>query len=87
MQRLHVNDLTGFVEASGGFHKLSLPAIAIKDECIPLSDHEAHHRRADDVLHEERDDRATLEGIRDQIGPRTTSRRSISSNPRPRTDR
>ena len=29
MQRLHVNDLTGFVEASGGFHKLALPAIAV----------------------------------------------------------
>ena len=38
MQRLHVNDLTGFVEASGGFHKLSLPAIALQGR--------AHRRRA-----------------------------------------
>jgi predicted phage terminase large subunit-like protein len=68
MQRLHVNDLTGFVEASGGFHKLSLPAIALRDEHIPLSDHEAYDRLADEVLHEEREDRATLEAIRDQIG-------------------
>jgi len=35
MQRLHVNDLTGFVEGSGGFHKISLPAIAIMT--CPLS--------------------------------------------------
>ena len=68
MQRLHVNDLTGFVEATGGFHKLSLPAIALQDELIPLRDHEVHERLAGEVLHEERDDRATLEGIRDQIG-------------------
>ena len=33
-----------------------------------MSDHEAYHRLADEVLHEEREDRATLEGIRDQIG-------------------
>ena len=69
MQRLHVNDLTGFVEASGGFHKLCLPAIATSDEVIPLSDHEAYQRVADEVLHEERDDLSTLDSIRDQIGP------------------
>jgi predicted phage terminase large subunit-like protein len=68
MQRLHVNDLTGFVEASGGFHKLALPAIATRDELIPLSDHEAYPRLANEVLHEEREDLATLEAIRDQIG-------------------
>jgi predicted phage terminase large subunit-like protein len=68
MQRLHVNDLTGFVEPSGGFHKLALPAIALRDELIPLNDHEAYQRFANEALHEEREDLATLEGIRDQIG-------------------
>jgi predicted phage terminase large subunit-like protein len=68
MQRLHVNDLTGFVEASGGFHKLALPAIAPKDELIPLSDDTAYERLAGEVLHEQREDLATVEAIRDQIG-------------------
>lgn len=36
MQRLHVNDLTGFVEPSGDFYKLSFPAIAVRDEVIAL---------------------------------------------------
>jgi len=32
MQRLHVNDLTGFIGSSGDFKKLALPAIATKSE-------------------------------------------------------
>lgn len=34
MQRLHVNDLTGYVENEGDWHKLSFPAIATKREVI-----------------------------------------------------
>lgn len=69
MQRLHVNDLTGFVEAGGGFHKLSFPAIADKDESIPVGDHETYQRSEGQALHAEREDLPTLEAIRDQIGP------------------
>ncbi len=68
MQRLHVNDLTGFVEAGGGFHKLSLPAIAVRDEDIPLRDGTTYFRREDEPLHEEREAADTLKAIRDQIG-------------------
>ena len=69
MQRLHVNDLTAYVEGTGGYTKLALPAIAIQDEIIPLSDHESYHRRIGEALHAEREDLVTLESIRDQIGP------------------
>lgn len=69
MQRLHVNDLTGFVEASGGFHKLSFPAFAIRDESIPISEMEDYFRKADEPLHEEREGADVLEKIRDEIGP------------------
>ena len=39
------------------------------DESIPVSDHEAYDRLEGEVLHAEREDLATLEAIRDQIGP------------------
>jgi len=69
MQRLHVNDLTGYVESCGGYAKLALPAIALTDETIPISEHESYCRMAGEALHAEREDLATLEAIRDQIGP------------------
>lgn len=68
MQRLHVNDLTGFVEASGGFTKLSFPAIAIKDESIQLRDGLAYVRREGDPLQGQRESVALLHRIRDDIG-------------------
>ena len=68
MQRLHVNDLTGFVEAGGGFHKLSLPAIALKDEHIAIAESETYSRREGEPLHETWEDAQTLARIRDQIG-------------------
>jgi predicted phage terminase large subunit-like protein len=69
MQRLHVNDLTGFAEASGGFHKLSFPAIAIRDEHIPVRHAEPYFRQEGEPLHGEREGKEILERIRDQIGP------------------
>lgn len=69
MQRLHVNDLTGYAEASGGFHKLSFPAIAENDEIIPISKFEKHHRHAGEALHEKWEGLATLASLRDQVGP------------------
>ena len=68
MQRLHANDLTGFIESSGAFHKLSLSAIAHRNENIPISNEECYVRLAGTALHEERDNLITLEKTRDQIG-------------------
>ena len=69
MQRLHVNDPTGYMGVSGGFHKLSFPAIAIKDEDIPISKDGVYHRRAGEPLQKDREDIDTLKKIRDEIGP------------------
>lgn len=69
MQRLHVNDLTGFIEAGGGFHKLALPAIAEREEFVITGEYDTWQRAEGDALHEGREDRATLEAIRDQMGP------------------
>ena len=68
MQRLHVNDLTGFAQDSGGFKKLSFPAIATGDAFIPVSATESYHRKDGEPLHAEYEDLNTLERIRNQIG-------------------
>jgi predicted phage terminase large subunit-like protein len=70
MQRLGVNDLTGFVESEGGFAHLSLPAIALKDEVIAVGPDAFLHRRAGEALHAERESLEILRGIRDSVGPR-----------------
>ncbi len=68
MQRLHVNDLTGYLEGSGGFHKISLPAIAMKEERFRVADDEYYLRRPGEALNPEREPRSVLERIRADIG-------------------
>jgi len=68
MQRLHVNDLTGYLEAGGGFHKLSFPAIALKDEAISLRHGEQCRRLEGEPLQQEREGIDVLRRIRDEIG-------------------
>lgn len=68
MQRLHKDDMTGAAEAIGGFHKLSLPAIAVKDEYIEVSDTETYFRQAGEPLHAARDTLASLEKTRNEVG-------------------
>jgi predicted phage terminase large subunit-like protein len=68
MQRLHVNDLTGFAQESGGFEKLSFPAIAPGDTSIPVSATNTYCRKEGEPLHAEYEDLNTLERIRNQIG-------------------
>ena len=68
MQRLHVNDPTGFVEAGGGFRKLALPAIAEREEKIAIGPMETYVRRVGEALHEDRESLASLAALRDQIG-------------------
>jgi predicted phage terminase large subunit-like protein len=68
MQRVHVNDLTGFTQGSGGFQRLSLPAIATEDQTIPLRDGGIHKRRRGDVLQPLLEDKETLAHIKSDIG-------------------
>lgn len=67
MQRLHVNDLTGFIENSGDFHKLSFPAIAKQDEVIELRNGRIYQRRAGEALQPQREDLEELNKLRDQV--------------------
>lgn len=68
MQRLHQNDLAGMLLESGEWDELSLPAIAIEDESIPLTRGRTHHRRRGEALHAAREPREELLRIKESIG-------------------
>lgn len=68
MQRLHVSDLTGYIEGSGAFHKLSLPAISTRKTSIRINANEVYVRPEDEALHGERESLETLQRIRDEMG-------------------
>jgi predicted phage terminase large subunit-like protein len=68
MQRLHVQDLSG-VCLDLGFRHLCLPALAPRRTMIPLPISKTTLvREADEPLWPEREDRATLEGLRRTLG-------------------
>jgi predicted phage terminase large subunit-like protein len=68
MQRLHVNDLTGFIEDREGYRKISYPAIATQDEEIRLSATESYRRKAGEALHEARESLELLQQIHKNMG-------------------
>jgi predicted phage terminase large subunit-like protein len=69
MQRLHDDDLCGFVlKSSRDWVVLNFPAIAREDELIPIGDGRFHHRSIGDVLHPERESRLDLDNIRSELG-------------------
>jgi predicted phage terminase large subunit-like protein len=68
MQRLHVDDLVGYLLEQGGWTHLNLPAIAINEEWIPVGAGRLYRRRAGDVLHPEREPRSVLESFKQAMG-------------------
>jgi predicted phage terminase large subunit-like protein len=68
MQRLHQEDLAGYLIERGGWHQLNLPAIAMDDQSVQFGPDDWHHRREGEVLHPERESRDTLERIKKEIG-------------------
>jgi predicted phage terminase large subunit-like protein len=69
MQRVHMDDLTGFVTGqSGDWKVLNLPAIAEVDEVIPISDTKVHRRRVGEALSPVREPLSVLEDLRAQLG-------------------
>jgi predicted phage terminase large subunit-like protein len=69
MQRVHLNDLTGYLSESGGWTVLSLPAIAEEDEEIQIAKCKIHKRLAGEALHPEREPLEVLEKLRLELGP------------------
>ena len=68
-QRLHEDDLAGFLIANGNFEHLNLTAIAERDETFDLPGGRPYRRSRGDVLHQQREPRDTLDRIRREIGP------------------
>ena len=69
MQRVHMDDLTGFVTAqSDEWEVLTLPAIAEIDEDIPISATKVYRRKAGEPLSPVREPITVLEKLKLQLG-------------------
>ena len=68
MQRVHLNDLSGYLMESGGWEVLSLPAIAETDEIVAIGENEFHQRRAGEALHPELESLGSLKELQRKIG-------------------
>jgi predicted phage terminase large subunit-like protein len=68
MQRVHLNDLSGYLMEAGRWTVLDLPAIAEQDERVVIGDNEFHVRRAGEALHPELESLESLKELRRQIG-------------------
>lgn len=67
-QRLHEDDLPALL-LDKGFDHLNLPAIAEKEERIPIGGDRWHHRHVGDLLDPTREDQTVLDQMRRDIGP------------------
>lgn len=67
-QRLHEDDLPAYL-LEKGYHHLNLPAIAEKEEWIPIGPDDEYFRQVGDLLNPDREDKATLEQLRRDLGP------------------
>jgi predicted phage terminase large subunit-like protein len=72
MQRLHQDDLTGHLLEKGNWKTVLLPAIAPEDETFSVVTRfgrvQTYSRKKGDALHPEREDLATLEKIKIDLG-------------------
>ena len=57
MQRVHQDDLAGYLQEQGGFEVLNLPAIAQRSETYELGDGRRYTRQKGELLHPEHDRR------------------------------
>jgi predicted phage terminase large subunit-like protein len=73
MQRLHIDDLVGFVREKESWFELTLPAIAECQETFQLSDDESYTREIGEPLHKAREDRDEFDRIKANIGSRNFS--------------
>lgn len=74
-QRIHEDDLSGYLLANDAekWVHLNLPAIAVRDELIPIGPGRFHQRRVGDVLDPERENLAELEVRRRSMTSQTFS--------------
>src|SRR5215470_12437944 len=69
MQRVHQDDLAGYLQEQGGFEVLNLPAIAQRNETYELGDGRLYHRRKGELLHPEHEPVHVLAELKREMGP------------------
>ena len=70
MQRVHMDDLSGYLTGSSDdWTVLSLPAIAEAEAAIPIGPGKFHHRHIGEALHPLHESIATLQKLRQTLGP------------------
>lgn len=67
-QRLHEDDLSGYLFAAGGWLELILPAIAEEEQVIPIGGGRLYRRRPGEALDQLREPAEVLEQIRRDLG-------------------
>jgi len=69
MQRVHQNDLAGYLQEQGGFELLNLPAIAQRDEIFFLGEGRTYSRQKGELLHPEQESVHVLAELKREMGP------------------
>jgi predicted phage terminase large subunit-like protein len=69
MQRVHENDLVGYLLEQGGFDVLNLPAIAQRAETYELGDGRLYTRQRGELLHPEHEPADALIELKREMGP------------------
>jgi predicted phage terminase large subunit-like protein len=69
MQRVHQDDLAGYLQEQGGFEVLNLPAIAQRDETYYLGDGRIYDRQKGELLHPEHEPAHVLAELKREMGP------------------
>jgi predicted phage terminase large subunit-like protein len=69
MQRVHQNDLVGYLQEQGGFEVLNLPAIAQRSETYYLGDGRLYTRQKGELLHPEHEPADVLIELKRSMGP------------------
>ena len=68
MQRLHPDDLVGYLLEQGGWDHLNLPAIAEEEMVIDLGANRRHRRHVGDLLHPAREPKEALDELKASMG-------------------
>ena len=69
MQRVHQDDLAGYLQEQGGFEVLNLPAIAQRNETYYLGDGRTYDRQRGELLHPEHEPADVLLELKREMGP------------------
>jgi predicted phage terminase large subunit-like protein len=69
MQRVHLDDLAGYLEEQGGFDILNLPAVATKMQSYDLGGGRTYLRQENEILHAAHEPAAVLQELKRHMGP------------------